>query len=295
MIPSRDPSPADKLALAVVHEPERTTPAPQGAREEQLRLMLQTAGEAGVDLVATRPDGDGERRLGQAWPFPSPFQVSVKTIPLSDGLDRVEARARRSLERLGLPRADTLLVSTATDLAGSEGQALWGRLLDLKDRGLFRNIGFRAGIEDGPALLARRFQPDVVQVPISLLDQRARHTGVLEALAGQGVQVHASSVFADGLLFFGGDRLPTELARHADALSRIRRRLAEARVDPMQATLAYVMGLAEVSRVIVSAASPAELRAVLAAAHAVTPALDWTSMQLDPADASAARRVSSAA
>lgn len=295
MIPSRDPSPADKLALAVVHEPERATPAPQGAREEQLRLMLQTAGEAGIDLVATRPDGDGERRLGQAWPFPSPFQVSVKTIPLSDGLDRVEARARRSLERLGLPRADTLLVSTATDLAGSEGQALWGRLLDLKDRGLFRHIGFRAGIEDGPALLARRFQPDVVQVPISLLDQRARHTGVLEALAAQGVQVHASSVFADGLLFFSGERLPPELARHADALSRIRRRLAEARVDPMQATLAYVMGLAEVSRVIVSAASPAELRAVLAAAHAVTPALDWTSMQLEPAAASAARWVSSAA
>ena len=294
---SRTNSPADKLALAIVHEPERSTPAPLGAREDLLRALLQTASDGGVNLVATRPDGDGERLLGQAWPFPSPFQVTISTVPISDGVDRVEARARRSLERLGLPRGDTLLVSCATDLAGAEGQALWGRLSDLKARGLFRRIGFRATIADGPVLLARRFQPDVVQLPINLLDQRAQRTGVLSELAALDVDVHAASVFADGLLFFGGEALPPEMARHAHELSRIRRRLAEARVDPMQATLAYALSQPEVSRVIASVASAAELRAVLAAAHAPTPNLNWEAMQLEPATATAAgpRRVSSAA
>ncbi len=173
MISSRTPSPIDKLAVAVVHQPERAIPAPVGAREESLRLLLQTAADSGVTRVATRPDGDGERWLGQAWPFPSPFQVSVCTVSVNDGVDRVEARARRSLERLGLPRGDLLLVSSASDLAGAEGRALWDRLLALKDRGLYRRIGFCATIEDGPALLARRFQPDVVQLGCNLLDQRA--------------------------------------------------------------------------------------------------------------------------
>lgn len=296
MIPSRAPSPADKLALAIVHEPERSSPAPLGAREDLLRNLLQTAADSGITLVATRPDGDGERRLGQAWPFPSPFQVSIKTIPLSDGLDRVEARVRRSLERLGLPRGDTLLVSNATDLAGTEGHALWDRLQELKGRGLFRKLGFRATIEDGPALLARRFQPDVVQLPVNLLDQRAQRTGVLADLASLGVDIHAASVFADGLLFFPGETLPVEMARHAHELSRIRRRLAEARVDPMQATLSYALGLPEVTRVIASVASAAELRAVLAAAHAPAPALDWEVMQLEPATVAAgSRRINSAA
>lgn len=302
MIPSRHPSPADKLALAVVHEPERTAPAPSGAREDALRFLLQTAADSGVTLVATKPDGDGERWLGQAWPFPSPFQVTVRTVPISDGVDRVEARARRSLERLGLPRGDTLLISNAADLAGAEGRALWDRLCGLKDRGLFRRIGFCASIEDGPALLARRFQPDVIQLPCNLLDQRAQHTGVLSELASLDVTVHASSVFADGLLFISGDTLPAEMACHAPALSRIRRRLAEARTDPMQATLAYALGLPEVSAVVASVASAAELRAVVAAAHAPPPALDWAALQLEPATVSAAgsslygsRRISSAA
>ena len=82
MIPGRAPSPIDKLAVAVVHEPVRAVNSslPAGAREEALRFLLQTAADAGVTLVATKPDGDGERRLGQAWPFPSPFQVTAPSV-----------------------------------------------------------------------------------------------------------------------------------------------------------------------------------------------------------------------
>ena len=280
------PSPADKLALAIVHEPERVMdfgygrPSP-GAREEALRTLLQTASDAGVTRIKTRPDGDSERLLGQAWPFPSPFKVSVRTISVSHGVDRVEARARRSLERLGLPRGETLLISSASDLAGAEGRALWDRARALKDRGLFRRIGFCATLDDGPALMARRLQPDVVQLPVNLLDQRAEHSGVLDDLASQEVEIHASTVFAGGFLFMPGETLPTHLKGHAPALSRIRLRLAEARVDPMQATLAYTLGLTAVSGVVASVSSAAELRAVLAAAHAVPPGLDWSSLQLD--------------
>ncbi|GAA0641622.1 aldo/keto reductase [Brevundimonas lenta] len=298
MIPNRAPSPADKLALAVVHEPERAVPAPVGARDDALRFLLQTAADAGVSLVATRPDGDGERRLGQAWPFPTPFQVTVRTVSIAEGVDRVEARARRSLERMGLPRGDVLLASSAADLVGAEGRHLWDRMQALKDRGLFRRIGFCATVEDGPALLARRFQPDVVQLPCNLLDQRVHRSGILDEIASGGAAIHLSSVFAKGLLFMSGDSLPPHLAHHAPQLSRIRRRLAEARVDPMQATLAYTLGLPQASAVVASAASAAELRAVLAAAHAHAPALDWEALQLEhPAEISAGprSRISSAA
>lgn len=277
-----DQSPAGKLAIAVVTEPERKQnafmSAPSGAREEAIRLLLQTAVDAGVATVATRPDGDGERMLGQAWPFPSPFRVTVRTMSIVDGVDRVEARARRSLERLGLPRGDSLLVSNAADLAGAEGRALWDRLTALKDRGLFKRIGFCATLEDGPALLARRFQPDLIQLPCNILDQRPVSSGLLADLANQGVAIHLSAVFAHGLMFTGRETLPAHLADFGLALSRTRRRLAEARIDPMQAALAFALNLPEVETVVASVASAAELRAIVAAAHAPRPDLDWSAM-----------------
>jgi D-threo-aldose 1-dehydrogenase len=292
-------SPAAKLALAMVIEPERAVPAPVGAREEAMRTLLQTGADAGVGIVATRPEADIERLLGQAWPFPSPFRVTVRTVALSEGLDRVEARARRSLERLGLPRGDALLVSSAADLAGAEGRAQWDRLKALKDRGLFKRIGFCATMEDGPALLARRFQPDIVQLPCNLLDQRPVTEGVLGDLAALGVDVHVSSIFARGLLFAPRENLPDHLAEHGPALSRTRRRLAEARVDPMQAALAFALGLPPVGAAIASVASAAELRAILAAAHAPRPDLDWDELALsEPAAHSLGRaqaRISNAA
>ena len=281
MTPAAASSPVAKLALAVVTEPERATPAPVGAREEAMRSLLQTAADAGVRLVACRPQGDQERLLGQAWPFPSPFSVSVRAVALSEGLDRVEARARRSLERMGLPRGDVLLLSGAGDLAGVEGRALWDRLQALKDRGLYRRIGFLATMEDGPVLLARRFQPDVVQIPCNILDQRPVAEGVLSDLAGLGVDVHAASVFARGLLFANRETLPPALSAYGVALSRTRRRLAEARIDPMQAALAFCLNLPPVAAVVASVASAAEMRAVLAAAHAPSPDLDWSSLALE--------------
>jgi len=284
------PSPADKLAIALVVEPDRSRPLLPGQREEATRHLLQTAGDAGIGLVATRPEGDVERMLGQAWPFPSPFRVTARTVPLADGLDRVEARARRSLERMGLPRGDAVLVQNAGDLAGAEGRALWDRLQALKDRGVFRKVGFIATVEDGPALLARRFQPDVVQLTCNILDQRAARSGVIAALASQGIEVHLASVFAQGLLFANRESLPPELAAHGMALSRTRRRLAEARVDPMQAALAYALTLSGVASVIASVASSAELRAIIAASHAPRPDIDWDALALDETPAALASR-----
>lgn len=257
-----------------------------------MRTLLQTGAEAGVAIVATRPEADTERLLGQAWPFPSPFRVTVRTVSLSEGLDRVEARARRSLERLGLPRGDALLISSAADLAGADGRALWDRLKALKDRGLFKRIGFCATMEDGPALLARRFQPDIVQMPCNLLDQRPVSEGVIGDLATLGVDVHVSSIFARGLLFAARESLPAHLAEHGVALSRTRRHLAESRIDPMQAALAFALGLPPVGAAIASVGSAAELRAILAAAHAPRPDLDWDALALtEPAAHSLSRAV----
>lgn len=242
-----------------------------------MRDLLQTGADAGVGLVATRPDGDMERLLGQAWPFPSPFQVTVRTVPLGEGVDRIEARARRSLELMGLPRGDTLLVSSAAELAGADGRALWDRLARLRDRGLYRRLGFCAAAGDDPVALARRLRADVVQIPCNLLDQRAAMDGTLDALAEAGVATHLSSVFAQGLLFMGEEGPEAATPGWAQARSRVRRRLAEAKADPMQAALAFALAQ-PVAAVVASVASAAELRAILAAVHAPPPSLDWAEL-----------------
>jgi aryl-alcohol dehydrogenase-like predicted oxidoreductase len=251
--------------------------------ESEVQAILETAAQWGVTLVDASPAfGDAERVLGRAWPFPSPFRVTTKTLRLSEGLDRLEQRARRSLERMGLARGHALLIEDAEDLLGTDGRALWARLERLKGEGLFEKIGVCAGVDDAPELVARRFKPDLMQLPVSMLDQRLVQGGALAALAELGVEVQLRSVFLQGALFLPREALPPTLAAAAGPrLSRIRRALAEAGADPMQAALGYALSRPETSAVIVGVTSAAELRAIIAAATRPCPDLDWPQLALD--------------
>ncbi|HTI67023.1 MAG TPA: aldo/keto reductase [Caulobacteraceae bacterium] len=246
--------------------------------------VMQVAAMAGVGLVDTAADyGDAESLLGRILPRPNPFRLVTKTAPVSLGVDAVEARARASLQKLGASSADALLVRCGADLLGADGTALWNRLKRLKDEGLFAKIGVAAQADDDHLGLACRFKPDLMQLPASLLDQRLIQGGVLGEIAARGIEVHLRSIFLQGLLFLPRDGLPAGLAGAGPRLSRIRRTLAEAGADPLQAALTFALSRPEASAVVVGVTSAAELRAVLAAAAAPAPDLDWGALALDHA------------
>lgn len=252
--------------------------------EAEAASVLQIAALAGVTLIDTAAEyGDAEQVLGRVLPRPSPFRLVTKTAEVALGVDAVEARARGSLQRTGQASAQALLVRCGSDLLGADGPALWDRLKALKDEGLFAQIGVAAQAGDDALGLARRFKPDLMQLPASVLDQRLIQGGVMGEIAALGIEVHLRSIFLQGLLFLPRDGLPAPLAGAGPRLSRIRRTIAEAGADPLHAALAFALSRPEASAVVVGVASAAELRAVLAAAAAPAPQLDWGALALDHA------------
>ncbi len=250
--------------------------------EKEAADSLSIAARAGIPMLdAALSFAGAEAALGRAMPRPNPFRVIAKTVRSDKGPDFVEAEARASLTRLGLQAADTILVQSAGDLFGPHGMAMWDRLRKLKDEGLFRRIGVSAFASDDPVGLARRFKPDVVQVPASLLDQRLIVSGALAELKGMGVEVHLRSIFLQGLLFLPPDRVPAALKGASSRLSRVRRIIAEGRSDPLQAALGFALSRQEAAMVIVGVTSAAELQAIIAAAASPPPDLDWDDMALD--------------
>jgi aryl-alcohol dehydrogenase-like predicted oxidoreductase len=252
--------------------------------DAEAEAVLQVAAAAGVELVDTAAQyGEAETLLGRILPRPNGFRLVTKTVRAVGGADAVEAEARASLRRLGLERAGAILVHSAADLLGPEGPALWDRLKRLKDEGLYEMIGISAYAAEDPLGLARRFKPDLMQLPASVLDQRLIQDGGLEGIAALGVEIHLRSIFLQGLLFLPRDGLPQDLAGAGPRLSRIRRTIAEAGADPLQAALAFALARPEASAVVVGVTSAAELRAILAAAAAPVPDLDWSALALDHA------------
>jgi aryl-alcohol dehydrogenase-like predicted oxidoreductase len=249
--------------------------------EAEVGDILQIAARSCVALLDTVLMGRTERVIGELTPRPCPFRMVIKTPRCDRGPDAVEAECRASLARLGLDRAYALVVEQAGELFTPHGQAMWDRMKALRDQGLVDRIGVSVYASDDPVGLARRFRPDIMQAPASLLDQRLIVNGVLAELAEMGIEVHLRSIFLQGLLFLPPDRsssLPQQTSR---GLSRVRRMIAEGRSDPLQAALGFALARPEASAVIVGVTTAAELLAVAAAASSPPPELDWNEMALE--------------
>jgi aryl-alcohol dehydrogenase-like predicted oxidoreductase len=247
--------------------------------EDEVRQILSLAADCKITHIdAAHYDGDVERTLGRCWPFPSPFKPQVRTLRLEKGLDWVESRLKRSIDHMGLVRAHAALVDHADDLMCHEGEALWARLQKLKSDGLIARIGISARAEDQPLLLAKRFKPDIVQVPVSVFDQRLIHNGDIAALNDMGIEVQARSVFLQGLVFLPRENLPHNIQSFGPHLSRVRRIMMECGADPLHAALSFVLHQKGIATAVVGVTSAAELRAIVAASERTLPGLDWSAM-----------------
>ena len=278
------PISVSKLGLAAAQFGlDGMTSSPRGrSPEAEARDILNIADRSSLSVLdVSGVYGRAESILGDLIPRPISFRVTLSTARADRGPDFVETEARNSLRRLGLERADAIIVHSPSELFGPHGAALWDRLARLRDEGLFNKIGVAAHASDDPVGVARRFKPDILQAPASLLDQRLLADGSLARIAGMGVEVQLRSIFLNGLLFLPPDRVPAQLKGALGRLSRVRRMIAEGRSDPLQAALGFALSRPEASAVLVGVTSAAELSAVVAAASSPPPDLDWDDMAID--------------
>lgn len=243
---------------------------------EEASAILARAVRAGIGVLDTAANyGEAEDVLSRM--DTGAFRIVSKTIRLSHGLDAVLARARQSVERLG--HVDLLLVHAVGDLLGPDGDALWRALQDLKVEGTVGGIGISAYTADDPAGLAQRFRPDAMQVPFSLLDQRLLRDGSLARLKELNVEVHARSLFLQGLLFL--ERLPPNLAYAAPILAALRKRIDAALVTPLAAALAFVLSRPEVDVAVIGVTAQDQLDEILDIIAKPPPNIDWAACALD--------------
>lgn len=262
-------------------------PGPRGKpREAEAREILSIAGRSGLSILeVARGSSSADGLLRTALPQPSPFRLTLTAIRPDRGPDVVEAELRAQMLRLGVESVDTIVASSATDLFSPLGPQLWDRLKALKDQGLCKRIGVPVYASDDPVGVARRFKPDIMQAPASLLDQRLLLDGSLATIAEMGIEVHLRSIFLNGVLFLPPDRAPSHLKAAAGRISRARRLIAEGKSDPLQASLGFALTRPEASYVLVGVTSAAEMSAVVAAAMSPLPDLDWDEMAIDDPDA----------
>ncbi|MBK9446922.1 MAG: aldo/keto reductase [Betaproteobacteria bacterium] len=244
------------------------------ANAETVAGILRLAIASGIGTLDTAAAyGEAEDVLGSQGAAGLGFEIVTKTLPLK-GLAQDAAVAARmvrdrflvSLEKLGTRSVYGLLVHHAADLLGPCGDFVWEVLRGLRREGRVRKIGCSLYHPAELEQLMQRYDIDLVQLPFSIYDQRFLRAGTLASAKERGVEVHARSVFLQGLLLMPEADLPAYFdairPRHAKFLGTCR----DEGVPPLCAALSFVTGSRWVDKAIVGCESIPQCREILAAA-----------------------------
>jgi aryl-alcohol dehydrogenase-like predicted oxidoreductase len=249
-----------------------TNPRGQVARAD-VAAILTAALAAGIDLLDTAAAyGESEAVLGALLPPAAPLRL-VSKLPAIDAatigpaeIAACRESVGRSLARLRRPQLYGLLLHRADDLLKPGGDRLVALLRELKEAGLVAKIGVSAYERRQLDQVLAMFTPDLLQVPVSLIDQRLLRDGTLARLRAQGSEIHARSVFLQGVLLADPAGLPAHFAPWRDRLRRVAELAERAGRSRLSLCLAFALARPEIDGVVVGVTGLAELQEILAAA-----------------------------
>ncbi len=249
----------------------------------ELAATLRRATESGIDCLDTAPAyGDSEARLGSALADSRVFNIVTKTPVFSRGeiglaeADLTRASLSQSLEKLRRRHVYGLLVHNADDLLKPGGRHLVQVMQDMKSEGLVLKIGISVYTAQQIDRALEFFQPDIVQLPLNVFDQRLLESGHVARLKSCGTEIHARSIFLQGLLLMAPDTVPDYFSPLQENLSNYRELLRTRSMKPIQGALAFVRQIAGVDYAVVGAQSTGELEEIYAAAQTPFDGLDFS-------------------
>lgn len=251
-------------------------PQPQISYTES-KAIIDYGYSHGMTVLDTAVDyGESEARLGQIGVQSWKVISKLPAVPECENIsDWVAESVGHSLERLKLKSLYGLLLHRPAQLLGEEGPKIYAALQRLKAEGLVEKIGVSVYEPSELEGVFSRGEFDIVQSPLSVLDRRLISSGWLGRLADRGVEVHARSVFLQGLLLMSAAQRPRKFDRWSGLWDCYHDWVAASGMLPLEACLGYVMSIPEIQQVVVGVNGMSHIQEILEAEG--RPAPTWSS------------------
>lgn len=230
--------------------------------------ILATAQQAGITLIDTASlYGNAEAVIGKI--NSSKFLISSKTphfhsesITGSD-VDLLTGTLEATLKQLNRSSLYCLFVHNVDDILAPGGALLIDALRDLKAQNKFLKIGISVYEASQIERALKLFTPDVIQLPLSIFDQRLLLDGTIKRLFKLGVEIHARSIFLQGLMLMDTAIIPSYFAPWLNHIKFWHRLCSDNKILPQVAALRWACGIEEISYIVVGIQNKAQLEELI--------------------------------
>jgi aryl-alcohol dehydrogenase-like predicted oxidoreductase len=230
---------------------------------ETVTALLGEARQYGITVLDTASlYGQSEAVLGMN-PLEG-FKLVTKTPCFTAShISDIEAKQlgaifQQSLDLLKCKKTYALLIHQADNFLVPGGDKLLAAMRQLKEKGLIEKIGVSVYDSTQVDALLKKFKPDLIQLPLNVMDQRMLASGHLEMLKNEGVEIHVRSVFLQGLLLMPLNNIPAYFEPVRPLLSRWHTAAHAQGLTVNQAALSFAKNIPYIDTVLVGLDSLAQ-------------------------------------
>ena len=232
-------------------------------RKDEAFRILAKAFDSGIDTIDTAYSyGDSEVLIGRF------MKTHKKRLNVITKLPRclpaeVKDMAATSRRRLKVESLYGCLIHNFEQYL--EHSETWDILSNLRSSGIIQKIGFSIyRVSDLERINKDGLKADVVQLPFSVLDQR--FSPHLSAFKARGIEVHARSVFLQGLVFKRPEALEPYFKRARGKIEKLNSLAQESKMSIASICLGFAANFKGIDKVVIGVDSMRHLDEAVEAA-----------------------------
>lgn len=233
---------------------------------EECVAIIREARVSGVDTIDTAiAYGKSEDVLGRIGVDGLNVVTKLPLFPPEESnvSDWVTSQIHTSLKRLNANKLYGVLLHRPMQLLDCHGSELYRALRKLKETGLVSKIGISIYDTSELDALCDKYSFDIVQAPYNILDRRLVITGWADKLKSRGVEIHARSIFLQGLLLMPENGRPPAFDRWSSIWKTFDQWLLRVGLSPTEACSRFVNMTDEIDRVVVGVDTVIQLKEII--------------------------------
>lgn len=242
----------------------------------EVKKILEYAKLTNINVLDTASAyGKSEKTLGNL--NVDEFKIVTKTRHFTnlkindDDLNALNHDFNKSLKDLKLDSVYGLLIHNADDLMKPGAAKIIEFIQNLKKTNKIKKIGVSIYENKHLSFVLENFDIDLVQLPLNIFDRRLIDNGMLKFLSQEGLEVHARSIFLQGLMLMGSSSRPRKFDRWDSLWKSWSEWLHDYEISPLEASIRYAMSFSEISKVLVGIDSINQLIEIVDAESGVLP------------------------
>lgn len=237
-------------------------------KKSEVKRLFQIAAKNRIKTIDTSPlYKNSEKLIGllnkKRFKIVSKIPKKPKNIKKQNIKKWVKKNVMISLKNLKIKKFECLLLHDANSLLGFYGDEIYESIKNMKINGFTNKIGI--SIYDFSTLekIIQKFKFDIIQAPINILDRRLIEKGWLKKLKKKKIEVHARSIFLQGMLLLKRNQLPHEVKKFNKDWIKWEKWLEKNELNPLDACLSYILNQKKLDGIVIGTNSKQQLKEIL--------------------------------